>query len=144
MLKKTDLPIMNALIENSPMAIIVFDMNGNVIEWNPAAEHIFGWTKEEIIGKPNPIVPEDKQDEYISLKGQVEEGKPYSGKNLLRKRKDGTPVYINMSSALLYDEKGNKIGLVGIAEDITEHKKADEALSESRKFLETIIETAPT
>ncbi|MDP3112689.1 MAG: PAS domain S-box protein, partial [Thermodesulfovibrionales bacterium] len=68
----------------------------------------------------------------------------YSGKNLLRKRKDGTPVYINMSSALLYDEKGNKIGLVGIAEDITEHKKAYEALSESQKFLETIIETAPT
>ncbi|MFA4828013.1 MAG: PAS domain S-box protein [Thermodesulfovibrionales bacterium] len=139
MLKKTDLPIMNALTENSPMAIIVFDMNGNVIEWNPAAEHIFGWTKEEIIGKPNPIVPEDKQDEYISLKGQVEEGKPYSGKNLLRKRKDGTLIYINISSALLCDEKGSKIGLVGIAEDITERIKSDE----NRRIFTELIDASP-
>lgn len=143
MLKKTDLPIINALIENSPMAIIMLDMSGKVIEWNPAAEHIFGWTKKEIMGKPNPIVPEDKQNEYAALRHQVEEGKPYSGKNLLRRKKDGTLIYINISSALLYDKKGTKIGLVGIAEDITERKKADEEL-QSRKFIETIIETAPT
>lgn len=143
MLKKIDSTITDALIENSPMAIIMLDMSGKVIGWNPAAEHIFGWTKKEVMGKLNPIVPEDKQDEYISLRGQVEEGKPYSGKNLLRKRKDGTLIYINISSALLYDKKGNKIGLVGIAEDITERKKAEAAVKESEKRLKTLIDAIP-
>ncbi|MBI5205845.1 MAG: PAS domain S-box protein [Nitrospirae bacterium] len=139
MFKKTDLTIINALIENSPMAIIMLDMNGRVIEWNPAAERIFGWAKKEIMGKPNPIVPEDKQDEYAALRHQVEEGKPYSGRNLLRKRKDGTLIYINISSALLYDEKGSKIGLVGIAEDITERIKSDE----NRRIFTELIDASP-
>jgi PAS domain S-box-containing protein len=129
----------HAFIEHCPHAIILLDLNGKVIEWNPAAERTFGWSKAEVIGKPNPIVPEDKQDEYRDLRRQVEDGRPYSGKKLLRRKKDGTAVNINMSSALIYDEKGNKLGTMGIAEDITERIKAEK----NTRILAKLVDASP-
>ncbi len=130
---------MRAFFRNCPQAIILLDLNGKVIEWNPAAEHIFGWSKKEVLGKPNPIIPEDKQGEYLKLRSQVEEGRPYAGKKLRRKRKDGTLIYINMSSALIYDEKGKKLAMMGIAEDVTERI----ATEENNQILAELVDASP-
>lgn len=117
---------LSALIRYSPLAIICTDMKTNVLIWNPAAEQIFGWREEEVIGRKNPIVPEDKQDEYRRLREEVGQGNPYSTKELQRRRKDGRSIYINASSSALYDANGNVIALLGIFEDITERGRAEE------------------
>jgi PAS domain S-box-containing protein len=129
----------HAFIDHCPHAIILLDLSGNVIEWNPAAGKTFGWSKAEVLGKPNPIVPEEKQDEYRKLRGRVEEGRSYTAQKLRRRRKDGTAVCINMSSALIYDEKGNKLGTMGIAEDITERMQSEK----NAQILAELVDASP-
>ena len=55
---------LQALIQASPLPIIARDRDAKVKMWNPAAERIFGWSEEEVLGHPYPIVPEEKQEEF--------------------------------------------------------------------------------
>ncbi len=55
---------LQAIFAASPVAIMALDRQGNVIKWRPAAERTFGGSEQEVIGRFNPIVPEDKVDEF--------------------------------------------------------------------------------
>ncbi len=128
-----------ALIESSPLPFISIDLQGNVVTWNEAAEKVFGWTEEEVIGKPNPIVPSDKSEEFKSLSKFVLEGNSFSGKELKRIRKDGALISISLSTAPIYNSENKIIGVMASAEDITEKKKNDEQL----RLLSTSVEQSP-
>ena len=52
------------LVDSSPLPIIVFDTAGKITLWNPAAERVFGWRAEEVLGKPIPFIPEEKMEEH--------------------------------------------------------------------------------
>ncbi len=141
-LRKTN-DTLNALVRYSPLAIICTDAEANVMVWNPAAERIFGWSEAEVLYRKNPIVPPDKQEEYRALQDTVRKGTPYLSRELQRRKKDGSPVYLNASSAAVHDAQGNVIALLGILEDITERRKAAEALRRSETMLQAIIDTEP-
>jgi PAS domain S-box-containing protein len=128
-----------ALIESSPLPFISIDLQGNVVTWNEAAEKVFGWTEEEVIGKPNPIIPPDKSEEFKSLSKFVLEGNSFSGKELKRIRKDGALISISLSTAPIYNSENKIIGVMASAEDITEKKKNDEQL----RLLSTSVEQSP-
>ena len=128
-----------ALIESSPLPFISIDLQGNVVTWNEAAEKVFGWTEEEVIGKPNPIIPPDKSEEFKSLSKFVLEGNSFSGKELKRIRKDGGLISISLSTAPIYNSENKIIGVMASAEDITEKKKNDEQL----RLLSTSVEQSP-
>jgi len=122
---------LSAIIEAAPVAIIATDLMGDVIGWNPAAERMFGWTSVEVIGKPNPTVPPDtEEDNPTSRRAHVMTGKTLSGVAAHRKKKDGTPVEVNFSLGPLRDHQGNVNGIIAIVTDITELKRARETLSE--------------
>ena len=121
---------LKTLIQVSPLAIVALDADGNVQIWNPAAEHIFGWSTEEIMGFPNPIVPGDKQEEYSRLSQQVLGGQPLSSLEVIRQRKDGSHIPVSISTATLQDEEGNITGRMAIVADDTERKQSEEALRE--------------
>jgi PAS domain S-box-containing protein len=75
-------------MEASPLAIFDLDRDGRVKSlWNQAAQKIFGWEREEVLGKRLPIVPEDKQKEFDRLRKQVLNGKVFTGLEVLRQRK---------------------------------------------------------
>jgi PAS domain S-box-containing protein len=126
---------LQALIFASPRAIFTLDLNGNVKIWNPAAERIFGWTEAEVCDRPNPIVPEDKIEEFQSLKQSILQGTIHYTGELRRQKKDGTPIDISFSAAPLKDSEGNVNGLVAVVADITEQKRQEEEL----RLLQSVV-----
>lgn len=117
---------LQALITASPRAIFTLDLTGNIKLWNPAAERMFGWTEAEVIDQSNPIVPEDKWQEYNALCQSVLQGATPSSVEWRHQKKDGTPLDISFSAAPLSDRDGNINGIVAVIADITQRKRLDE------------------
>jgi PAS domain S-box-containing protein len=113
-----------ALIEASPLAIVVFNSEGIVNLWNPAAERIFGWRAEEAIGKPPVYVQPEKMDEFNQLLTTILSGKSMSNMELRRQRSDGRLIDISISSAPLRAVDGHIYGIMSVMDDVTERKKA--------------------
>ncbi|MCF8146748.1 MAG: PAS domain S-box protein [Deltaproteobacteria bacterium] len=122
-----------AMISSSPVALYCIDLNGNVLAWNVSAERIFGWTAGEVIGKPLPIVHEEKHEEFADLRKRIVEGGSVSGVEIVRRRKDGSLLDASLSAAPIHDARGNITGIMGAVEDITHRKAAEKALWESEK-----------
>ena len=116
---------LRALIAASPLAIVGIDGDGRVLSWNAAAERTFGWTEAEVLGNTVPTVPEDQQDEFFGLVRRVLNGETRSQVELTRRRKDGTPVEISLSTSPLRGGHGEEKGLVAIMEDISARKRAE-------------------
>ncbi len=126
---------LESLIKASPLAITVMDQECNIQLWNPAAERMFGWKADEVIGAFNPIVPEDKRDEFIELHNRALKGETISELEVRRKKRDGTLIDINRSTAIIRDSDGNVKGIMAVLADITERKRAEEQLRESEERL---------
>lgn len=126
------------LIQTSPVAIHVTDINSNVIIWNESSERIFGWSSEEVIGEFLPTVPEEEIDEHIILRKRVLAGETITGYEVCRLRKDGSYLYGSLSVAPMYDQRGNIFGILTNMEDITEKKQYEYDLKETLTQLESI------
>ncbi|MDZ7817004.1 MAG: PAS domain S-box protein [Planctomycetota bacterium] len=114
-----------AMISCSPIALYVIDLDGNVQSWNSSAERIFGYRPVDVIGKPIPIVSEDKKEQFDALRREALEKGGFHGRELVRTRKDGSHVHISLSVAPIRNAQGEMVGILGAAEDITQ-RKADE------------------
>lgn len=116
---------LQALIQASPLAIIALDPDGNVTMWNQSAERMFGWNKQEVLGRYLPIVPDDKQEEFHTLRERVLRGESFTGVEVRRQKRDGSLLEISLSTAPLRDKQGNINGIMGVVADITERKRTD-------------------
>jgi PAS domain S-box-containing protein len=116
---------LQAIFDASPLAIIALDREARVRLWSPAAERIFGWKAEEVMGRMHPIVTENTQDEFWSELTQILGGKGYLGHEVLRRKKDGSPINLSVSTAPLRDAEDNIVGAMGVIADITEQVRAD-------------------
>jgi PAS domain S-box-containing protein len=120
---------LQALIQSAPVAIDILDPEGNVQLWNPAAEQLFGWSEQEVKGRPLPIVPQEKWNEFQGfLQPILREEKAYTGLETQRMRKDGSVIDVSLSAAPLRNAKGEIIGAMGILSDISDRKRAEQAL----------------
>jgi PAS domain S-box-containing protein len=126
---------LQTLVGASPLAIMALDKEGHVTLWNPAAEVTFGLTEEEAIRRINPIVPEEKIGEFHALRERVLREGGISGMELHWRKKDGTPININLSTAPMRDSRGNITGTMSVMEDITERKRIEMALRHSEEQL---------
>ncbi|MDP8965520.1 MAG: PAS domain S-box protein, partial [Cyanobacteriota bacterium] len=119
---------LQALVQASPLAILSLDAEANLKMWSPAAQTIFGWTEQEVLGHPLPFIPEDKREEYQRLHQLKLQGNSIKGLELRRQKKDGSPIDIAVWGAPLQDSQGNISSTMAIIADITERKQAiDEA-----------------
>src|SRR6266404_698696 len=125
---------LQSLIQTSPLAIIAYDLEGNVRNWNSAAERIFGWTSTEVIGERNPIVPEDKWEEFLDSLEITHHSGMFTNLETTRSRKDGSQIDVSLSSAPLVDGKGKIHGSVTVIADITDRKGLEEQLRQSQKM----------
>jgi PAS domain S-box-containing protein len=117
----------NAIVESSDDAIIAKDLNGTIINWNPGAERLFGYTADEAIGKPVAmLIPMDRQDEEPGILNRIHRGERIEHYETIRRRKDGSLVEISLSVSPIRNRQGRVIGAAKIARDITERRQAEE------------------
>ena len=116
---------LQAMMHSSPFAIITHNLEGKVTLWNPAAEEIFSWKEEEVLGKINPIIPPDEMDFFEQNIQELREGKLVQ-MDLLRATKKGVLLDVRLTAAPLYDTENNVTGVVTIFEDITRQKLAEQ------------------
>ena len=131
---------LETLIQTSPLAIMSLDTAGNtVVRWNQAAEEMFGWRKEEVLGRPFPTVPPGMADDSAALWGQAARDGYLRGVERKRLRKDGTLIDIALWVTVVKDAGGRIVDTFGIVEDITERKRAEAALQQSQDRLKRAL-----
>jgi PAS domain S-box-containing protein/putative nucleotidyltransferase with HDIG domain len=124
-----------AVVRTAPVSIVILDRDGLVQSWNPASELIFGWSEADVLGKPLPYVPEEKQAEHRLLRQRVLDGESFTGMEASRQRKDGSSIHISIYTAPLRDAEGNVTGILGINVDSTERKNSEERLREQMQHM---------
>ena len=100
-----NLELMRGIIDALPFATVVVDSAGNVEWWNKTAEQIFGWKSSEVMGRPNPIVPRDRQDEVRAFQELVLSGQTLRAESL-RQRKDGALIEVKATMVPLRGGSG--------------------------------------
>ncbi len=119
--------LLSGVIDASPLAVMLLTGDGRLLLWNRAAEHIFGWRREEIVGSRLPTVPEDEMEEFLAYLRQVESGSDARGIEARRRRKDGTIIDVAIWTARLPATAKHQSQIVSIVADITERRRAEKA-----------------
>jgi PAS domain S-box-containing protein len=115
-----------AIVNSSGDAIIGIDLNGTIVSWNDAAQRLYGYTPEEIIGKPVAVlIPPDRLEEGPGILERIHIGEKVDHYDTVRRHKDGTAVDISLTVSPVRDAEGNVVGASKIARDITDRKRAE-------------------
>ena len=133
-----------AIVESSDDAIIAKNLDGIVTSWNQGAERIFGYTADEMVGRPiSLLIPEERSAEETDILERLRRGERIEHYETVRLTKDGRRIDISLSIAPLRDAKGIVFGASKIAHDITARKRADNALRESERRFSSFMQSLP-
>ncbi len=120
-------------------AIVLVTMDGTIADWNQSAERIYGYAKADIIGKPiRQIVPDKAQSNVMAIIDRIKKGRRLVLEEGEHKSKDGKVFHVSLSMAPMVDPKGNLIGIIGVARDLTGRIKVSAEQERYRDFLENI------
>ncbi len=132
-----------AIVESSDDAIISKDLNGIITSWNRAAEKLYGYTAEEIIGRPiGVLIPPDHKDDFESILERLRIGESITHYETVRVAKDGRRLHVSLAISPLRNSQGQLIGASKIAHDITERKQMETALEKQTERLLLLWEAA--
>jgi PAS domain S-box-containing protein len=131
--------LLASIVESSDDAIISKDLQGIISSWNKGAERIFGYTAEEVIGRPITIlITPDREDEEPTILKRICAGLPIEHYETVRRRKDGQLIDVSITVSPLKDEFGNIVGASKIARDITERKLAEQEIAFQARLLNAV------
>jgi len=129
--------LMSAVIEFSGEAIITSTLEGIITTWNPAAERLYGYSSQEIVGKSiQPVAPTDRPDEIRSILTRIRAGEQIGHFETVRIRKDGTAFPVSLTLSPIRDKDGGVVGVCVISRDVTRQRQA----LESAQRLAAIVE----
>ncbi len=124
-----DLARLAALVNSSEDAIISQTLEGIVLSWNPAAERLYGYTADEMIGRPiQTTYPPDRLGEYSSIIARLKRGESVEHHDTVRVTKSGRRIDVSISVSLVRDSSGAIVGVSKIARDITGRKRTEDAI----------------
>ena len=132
-----------AIVESSNDAIIGKTLEGHILSWNKAAERIYGYAFEEVVGQPvSMLVPHDRSDELPELLAKLKSGESIAHYETVRVRKDGTHIPVSLAISPVKDAEARIVGSSTIARDITERKRAEEQLRQASQYSRSLIEAS--
>lgn len=134
----------HSVYENSPLAFGIWDKEYKFVDWNKRAEEIFGWTKEEVLGKRfieffvPPEIKEDVTNVALDLlQTDIESKRITANENVT---KDGRVLFCEWHNTLLHDGEGNLIGAISLGLDKTETHRAEKVVFEAKEQAEAAYE----
>jgi PAS domain S-box-containing protein len=133
-----------AVLSTTSDAVITSDLEGNITLFNPGAEQLFRCSEEDALGSPiMRFTPDDRRSEQVDLLRKVRKTGSVQGIKTERLTTDGQRVFVEITLNLQTGQ-GRPVGFSAILRDITERKRADEALQESKEHLLSVLRAAPT
>ncbi|MEY4547166.1 MAG: hypothetical protein RL685_3361, partial [Pseudomonadota bacterium] len=139
-----------AIVESTDDAIFSQTLDGQITSWNPAAESVFGYSPEEVIGRSvQLLIPTEGLEDEPAIQESIRRGEHVKQRETMRRRKDGAlvPVSITVSPIWAVDEgqsgTSGRVGASWIVRDITEHRKAEELVQREQRLVSGLIEAMP-
>lgn len=128
-----------AIVESSDDAIISKRLDGTITSWNAAAERLFGYTSEEIVGRPLLVlIPEDRRAEEEHIVGRIRNGERIEHFETIRQHKNGDLIDISLTVSPIKRADGVIVGASKIARDIGERRRADALMARQNERLATL------
>ena len=125
-----------SIVDYSDDAIIGKSLDGTIVNWNKGAEHLYGYSVDEVIGKPISILlPPDRTDELVGITSRLEQGEVVK-EETVRRRKDGQLIDVALTVSPIKNSRGQITAASAIAGDISERKQADQQIKNLNRQLE--------
>lgn len=123
-----------AIVESSEDSILSMDLDGKITSWNKSAEKMFGYTENEMLGKPVTIIfPPGHKNEESKIIKRIRKGEQIKQYDTIRRRKDGTDIYVSLTVSPIKDESGNIVGASKIIRDISKRIKNEEMIRKTNE-----------
>jgi PAS domain S-box-containing protein len=129
-------------IDAIPFAVAAFDSVAHAITWNTTAERLFGWSRHEIVGRPNPIVGPGEQQETLELQRRVLGGEHLDAVEVTRYTRDGRALDLSVYTAAI-DEARPDQGFLVLYVDIRERKRTERERDDANLRYQHLIEALP-
>src|SRR5687767_15138634 len=114
-----------AIVRSSDDAILSKDRNAIIQSWNEAAQRLYGYTPDEVVGKSVALlIPPERQGEELEIVAKIFAGERVEHYETVRVRKDGTRVLVSLTASPIHDERGQIVGVSTQARDITQTQRA--------------------
>ncbi|HEX5592803.1 MAG TPA: PAS domain-containing sensor histidine kinase [Solirubrobacterales bacterium] len=129
-----------AIVENASDAIVLKNLDGEILSWNKAAAEMYGYTAEEAIGRPISIViPDDRIAEELEIRRRINEGAPVQQYATVRRDKAGRRVSVSLSISPVKNARGEIIGAAGFARNISERQEIDRFAAVAKNAHDAIV-----
>jgi PAS domain S-box-containing protein len=128
-----------AIVEHSDDAILSKTLGGVITSWNPAAQNLYGYCSQEIIGKPVLVLsPPDQADEIDAILAKIRAGQHVEHLETTHVRKDGSAITVSLTVSPIHNRRGGIIGASAIARDITHARETSQA---ARSMIESSLDS---
>jgi PAS domain S-box-containing protein len=140
---EADLRRLAAVVASSADAIITKDMNGTITSWNEAAERLFGWRADEIVGQPvQLLIPPERETEEMRILADLAGGVVRPPFDTVRRARDGHRIEVSVSITPVRDALGRVVGGAKVARDLTHQRRIETALRQNEQRLRFALDAA--